>query len=236
MKSERAGRGLRRARWGSGGFPPSVSAQGLSGRGGSGASGEQRYCTPRSERAAAAAAAAAAAGAAAAGAADSAAALRAPLSPADVQAVSLAAAQHAHEQPSLWHVSRCPAPFGALLLAPAAVAARAPVLERPSCAHRVCAQCGALWRAGLHEGRSCGEARAARAAALLYTADPATRALLRATSRPCPRCARPTERNGGCLHMTCPCGVRWNWCCGTLGHEGHPTDACNRGGEGKGAE
>jgi NADH pyrophosphatase NudC (nudix superfamily) len=37
-------------------------------------------------------------------------------------------------------------------------------------------------------------------------------------TKPCPNCGRRVEKNGGCLHMTCPqrpvgCGNEYFWCC-----------------------
>ena len=58
-------------------------------------------------------------------------------------------------------------------------------------------------------------------------------AMVRATSRPCPRCGYPCDKESGCLHVWCPvatCRAAWNWCCGTVGQEGHPTRSCPRGG------
>ncbi|XP_068597296.1 E3 ubiquitin-protein ligase parkin isoform X3 [Brachionichthys hirsutus] len=38
--------------------------------------------------------------------------------------------------------------------------------------------------------------------------------LLQETTKPCPRCSVPVERNGGCMHMQCPlCGAEWCWLC-----------------------
>ncbi|XP_071493092.1 E3 ubiquitin-protein ligase parkin-like [Diadema antillarum] len=37
------------------------------------------------------------------------------------------------------------------------------------------------------------------------------------TSKPCPKCKVPVERNGGCMHMTCSraqCKFEWCWLCG----------------------
>ena len=47
--------------------------------------------------------------------------------------------------------------------------------------------------------------------------DAATNALIASISKRCPnpRCQRPTEKSGGCNHMTCPaCQQHWCWLCG----------------------
>ncbi|KAJ8248445.1 hypothetical protein GJAV_G00242090 [Gymnothorax javanicus] len=36
------------------------------------------------------------------------------------------------------------------------------------------------------------------------------------TTRPCPKCRVPVEKDGGCMHMVCPrasCGFQWCWLC-----------------------
>ena len=42
----------------------------------------------------------------------------------------------------------------------------------------------------------------------------AARALAVAGARRCPGCRAPTQRNGGCDHMSCRCGAHWCWSCG----------------------
>ncbi|KAJ4922189.1 hypothetical protein JOQ06_016595, partial [Pogonophryne albipinna] len=38
--------------------------------------------------------------------------------------------------------------------------------------------------------------------------------LLKETTRPCPQCCAPVERDGGCMHMSCPlCSADWCWIC-----------------------
>ncbi len=47
--------------------------------------------------------------------------------------------------------------------------------------------------------------------------DPSSLAI-RLTTKPCPKCRAPTERDGGCMHMICTksgCGFHWCWVCQT---------------------
>ncbi|KAG7462624.1 hypothetical protein MATL_G00186790 [Megalops atlanticus] len=44
----------------------------------------------------------------------------------------------------------------------------------------------------------------------------ASRETIDETTRPCPRCRVPVEKNGGCMHMVCPraqCRFEWCWLC-----------------------
>lgn len=52
----------------------------------------------------------------------------------------------------------------------------------------------------------------------------ANQAWLNAHTKPCPRCNRPIEKNGGCDHMTCSrCGYEFCWICleSRRSHMGH---------------
>ncbi|CAG0914909.1 unnamed protein product [Notodromas monacha] len=51
-----------------------------------------------------------------------------------------------------------------------------------------------------------------RVGAATWDADAKTVRLL---SKPCPSCRVATERDGGCMHMTCRCGYNWCWVCQT---------------------
>uniref|UniRef100_A0A3Q2CPR7 E3 ubiquitin-protein ligase parkin n=2 Tax=Cyprinodon variegatus TaxID=28743 RepID=A0A3Q2CPR7_CYPVA len=41
--------------------------------------------------------------------------------------------------------------------------------------------------------------------------------LIRTSTKKCPSCLVPVERNGGCMHMQCSvCRAEWCWLCGVL--------------------
>ncbi|KAM5228755.1 E3 ubiquitin-protein ligase parkin [Ctenodactylus gundi] len=45
----------------------------------------------------------------------------------------------------------------------------------------------------------------------------ASKETIKKTTKPCPRCGVPVEKNGGCMHMKCPqpqCKLEWCWTCG----------------------
>ncbi|KAF7651113.1 hypothetical protein LDENG_00115560 [Lucifuga dentata] len=45
--------------------------------------------------------------------------------------------------------------------------------------------------------------------------DQASLLLIQESTKPCPQCSVPVERNGGCMHMTCSvCRAEWCWLCG----------------------
>ena len=140
-----------------------------------------------------------------------------------MQAVERACRLHAVENGARWHQSRCACP-GGLLLAPADVQRRAPVRTCLSCTHRVCTECSALYggEGGFHVGRSCEQARAARAAHAgaevarqERLADESVRQRARqigferqrrahlANDIICPDCHSTYERVSGCAAMYC---------------------------------
>jgi len=51
---------------------------------------------------------------------------------------------------------------------------------------------------------------------------------LMANTKPCPRCRKSVEKNGGCNHMTCPCRHEWCWVCeGEWAKHGSNYYSCN---------
>ncbi|XP_037934192.1 E3 ubiquitin-protein ligase parkin isoform X2 [Teleopsis dalmanni] len=48
--------------------------------------------------------------------------------------------------------------------------------------------------------------------------DEASKVTIKVSTKPCPKCRTPTERDGGCMHMVCTragCGFEWCWICQT---------------------
>ena len=46
--------------------------------------------------------------------------------------------------------------------------------------------------------------------------DQASQMTIRISTKPCPKCRTPTERDGGCMHISCTksaCGFQWCWIC-----------------------
>ncbi|XP_014211836.1 E3 ubiquitin-protein ligase parkin isoform X2 [Copidosoma floridanum] len=46
--------------------------------------------------------------------------------------------------------------------------------------------------------------------------DEASKKTIKVSTKPCPKCRTPTERDGGCMHMICTragCGFQWCWVC-----------------------
>ncbi|GAA6110424.1 E3 ubiquitin-protein ligase parkin isoform X1 [Tachysurus ichikawai] len=53
-------------------------------------------------------------------------------------------------------------------------------------------------------------------AALQARWEQASQNTIKETTRPCPKCRVPVEKNGGCMHMVCPraqCKFQWCWLC-----------------------
>ncbi|KAM4607333.1 E3 ubiquitin-protein ligase parkin [Polymixia lowei] len=56
-------------------------------------------------------------------------------------------------------------------------------------------------------------------AALRARWEEASQETIQETTKPCPQCGIPVEKNGGCMHMVCPrsqCRCEWCWLCAVL--------------------
>jgi ariadne-1 len=53
------------------------------------------------------------------------------------------------------------------------------------------------------------------------TGESETRNWIQANTKPCPKCSKPVEKNGGCNHIVCPCGQPMCWLCGQGTGRGH---------------
>merc|ERR1712186_176605 len=83
-----------------------------------------------------------------------------------------------------------------------------------TCAQVRCEFCGTQWcskcKADMHTPVSCEAVK--QWAKMQGDADTMW---MSANTKPCPKCQRPIEKNGGCMHMTCRngCGHEFCWIC-----------------------
>ncbi|XP_021569085.1 E3 ubiquitin-protein ligase parkin isoform X2 [Carlito syrichta] len=66
-------------------------------------------------------------------------------------------------------------------------------------------------------GLGCGAYGVDERAAEQARWEEASKDIIKKTTKPCPRCHVPVEKNGGCMHMKCPqpqCRLEWCWNCG----------------------
>uniref|UniRef100_A0A452U5D9 E3 ubiquitin-protein ligase parkin n=1 Tax=Ursus maritimus TaxID=29073 RepID=A0A452U5D9_URSMA len=74
-------------------------------------------------------------------------------------------------------------------------------------------ECGALFEAS---GAATQAHRVDEKAAEQARWEEASKETIKKTTKPCPRCHVPVEKNGGCMHMKCPqpqCQLEWCWAC-----------------------
>ncbi|XXQ38142.1 RING-type domain-containing protein [Plasmodiophora brassicae] len=112
-------------------------------------------------------------------------------------------------QRSMQHPWHCPAAsceYQGELEAPPAEN-RPAMISCPQCETVSCMACHELWRAGdlEHFGYTCDEFARAK--------QDGTQAAIRQSTKPCPECRVPIEKDEGCLHMQCRCGHHFCWNC-----------------------
>uniref|UniRef100_A0A7N5K3C0 E3 ubiquitin-protein ligase parkin n=1 Tax=Ailuropoda melanoleuca TaxID=9646 RepID=A0A7N5K3C0_AILME len=74
-------------------------------------------------------------------------------------------------------------------------------------------ECGTLFEAS---GAATQAYRVDEKAAEQARWEEASKETIKKTTKPCPRCHVPVEKNGGCMHMKCPqpqCQLEWCWAC-----------------------
>nr|XP_020477958.1 E3 ubiquitin-protein ligase parkin isoform X1 [Monopterus albus] len=116
----------------------------------------------------------------------------------------------------------CPSPGCGAGLLPPDGSRRVQCDKQVGCGFVFCRDC----REGYHEG-ACqpqqplpsGEASqgfvVGEKASLRGRWDQASLLLIQKSTKRCPQCSVPVERNGGCMHMQCPlCRAEWCWLCG----------------------
>ncbi|XP_065838439.1 E3 ubiquitin-protein ligase parkin-like [Oscarella lobularis] len=94
----------------------------------------------------------------------------------------------------------------------------------PQCSHVFCRLCYEPYHTGSCQRVNEVDSEVERASQ--YAVDPEraemarwdseSRETIHKTTKPCPSCRVPIEKNGGCMHMTCPrqsCGHEWCWIC-----------------------
>ncbi|XP_067367666.1 E3 ubiquitin-protein ligase parkin isoform X1 [Channa argus] len=115
----------------------------------------------------------------------------------------------------------CPSPGCGAGLVPTDDSRRVECERQVGCGFVFCRDC----RQGYHEG-ACQSLQAlpTGAASLGFVVgeeaslrgrwDRASMLLIQESTKPCPQCSVPVEKNGGCMHMQCPlCRAEWCWVC-----------------------
>uniref|UniRef100_A0A3B3DZT6 E3 ubiquitin-protein ligase parkin n=1 Tax=Oryzias melastigma TaxID=30732 RepID=A0A3B3DZT6_ORYME len=107
----------------------------------------------------------------------------------------------------------CPAPGCGAGLLPSDLSRRVECDPQLGCGFVFCREC----REAFHQGecRALQEFVVDEEASRRGRWEQASRVLIQETTKPCPSCSVPVERNGGCMHMHCAlCQADWCWLCG----------------------
>ncbi|RMY40306.1 hypothetical protein D0864_16281 [Hortaea werneckii] len=91
-----------------------------------------------------------------------------------------------------------------------------------TCGHRACVPCDRPF----HEGETCAQYKARLGQAEANSEK--SQKTIEKYCKPCPKCGKNIEKNGGCDAMYCPCGERFCWLClvpyTTINGTGHAKD------------
>uniref|UniRef100_A0A3Q3J9H1 E3 ubiquitin-protein ligase parkin n=1 Tax=Monopterus albus TaxID=43700 RepID=A0A3Q3J9H1_MONAL len=111
----------------------------------------------------------------------------------------------------------CPSPGCGAGLLPPDGSRRVQCDKQVGCGFVFCRDC----REGYHEGACQPQMFGLKGGTIHLIAslrgrwDQASLLLIQKSTKRCPQCSVPVERNGGCMHMQCPlCRAEWCWLCG----------------------
>ncbi|KAI7188840.1 hypothetical protein KC363_g5226 [Hortaea werneckii] len=93
-----------------------------------------------------------------------------------------------------------------------------------TCGHRACVPCDRPF----HDGETCAQYKARLGQAEKEKNSKKSQETIEKYCKPCPKCGKKIEKNGGCDAMFCPCGERFCWLClipyTTINATGHAKD------------
>lgn len=82
-----------------------------------------------------------------------------------------------------------------------------PLFVCNTCGFRLCIHHKVPW----HEGDTCKEYDYRTNGSLKRVEEQSSEKTKKDTTKPCPKCKAPIEKNDGCDHMRCKCGRKFNW-------------------------